>query len=284
MNRLLLALLSGAAFVSMLASACGGGGGEAEGNGDAEELQRIRDDAALAEPAELEALLLEALEIAERNPSDPIGQEAFDFAEEMVVERRVWAVKFLDATPEPPPEVDAGFGAYRMLAGFIAAAPSPYNPVLAAEKLHARLMFVADLRLLELDWARNNRVRWAAALTTEGTIPGSWSNLVAIFEGGTGGMGNMSVEQWAEELAEVSYWRLIAAASGEPQEFLDAWDQLIAAVELATFEPPDMGTEYRDGESVTLYSEEAVTAGAENAAALTAIIDPLRVIFPRPEE
>jgi len=276
-------LVAGAILSGLVAGACGGGGGE--GNGDAEELQRIRNDAELARGAELEALLFEALEIAERNPSEPIGQEAFDFAEETLLGWYLSGGMFLEATPEAPVEVDAAFAApYRTLAGFIVTAPGPYNPALAVEKLHAKLLEQADVRLLELDWARNNRVRWTAELTNEGTTPGSWSNLLAVFEGGTGSMGDKSVEQWAQELAKVRYLRLIAIAAGQPVDFLNAWDQLIAAVELATFEPPDIRTEYRDGESVTLYSEEAVAAGAENAAALTAIIDPLRAIFPRPEE
>ncbi len=276
--------MAGAILSTLLAGACGGGGGGGgEGNGDAEELQRIRNDAELARGAELDALLFEALDIAERNPSEPIGQEAFDFAEELLVERHAGGVTFLEATPEPPPEVDA-VAEIRMLAGFIATAPEPYNPAIAAEDLHARLLERADWTLRDLDWARNNRVAWAAALANEGTRPGSWSNLVAVFEGGTGSMGDKSVEQWAQVLAKVRYLRLIAVESGEPADFLSAWDQLIAAVELATFEPPPSRTEYRDGESVTLYSEEAVAAGAENAAALTAIIDPLRAIFPRPEE
>ena len=82
-SRLMLALV---AATALLTASCGGGGGDGA-KADEERLAEIREEVLyLFEANEAETLLIEALDIAERNAGTPLGDEAFAFVEETYVE------------------------------------------------------------------------------------------------------------------------------------------------------------------------------------------------------
>jgi hypothetical protein len=283
--RPLLALLATAA---LLAAACGGGtDGETSDAGALEEL-RNEVEVAAVEAASLESLLTGAFVIATRNAGEPLGAEAFAFAEEVALEN-MWTFEegpFSSLAPEPPDGL-AGTDAHvwRALAGFIVAAPAPYEATAVFERLHREFMETADNTIDELKWAADSRTTWAGELLAGGETAGSWWGLVARLDGGTSAsMGAKNAEDYAAGLVQLAYYRDLAAGAGEPAEFLAAWDLLIAAVELAAYEPPQLRTEYRDGKFITTYTEEAATGGAANARQLTEAVAAVRPLFPETEE
>jgi hypothetical protein len=288
MNRLLLALISGAVFVAFGASACGGGGGDGTG-ADEERLAELREEVLyLFDATEAEALLIEALDIAERNSGTPLGDEAFAFVEEVYVEDWLYldTWPFSDRAPDLPLELmDTDADSLRRLVGFLEVVPPGYEATRVTARLHQDLMDHGDFRLTDLEWAQTAREEWAMKLASEGVVEGSWFVLtLRLADGTSGSMGSKSSEEYLEDLVELRYMRELAVAAGEPAEFLAAWDELIAGYELGSFAPPQSDSTYEDGTFVTYYSEEAVTEGAANAEALAASIAICREYFPETED
>ena len=280
-SRLMLALV---AATALLTASCGGGGGDGA-KADEERLAEIREEVLyLFEANEAETLLIEALDIAERNAGTPLGDEAFAFVEETYVEEWLYmdTWPFSDRAPELPPELqDTDSDSLRRLVGFLEVVPPGFDAIRVKARLHEDLMDYGEFRLTDLEWAQTGREEWAATLASEGVVEGSWFVLtMRLPDGTTGSMGSKSSEEYSEDLVELRYMRQLAETAGEPAELLAAWDQLIAGYELGAFAPPTSDSTYEDGKFVTYYSEEAVTAGAENAQALAQIIATCRAYFP----
>lgn len=273
---------------ALLAGACGSGGGGDEPS-DAEALVDLRAEVELAgaDAPRLESLLNDVFAIATRNAGEPLGDEAFAFAEEVALANR-WLDEgpYSALAPAPPAELDeTDAHALRNLAGFILAVPAPYEATATLAKLREEFLQTANLDLNELEWAATSRTEWAGELLNQGETEGGWWSLVALLDGGmSASMGSKNAEEYAADQVQLAYHRELAVAVGEPAEFLAAWDQLIAATALATYEPPQLRVDYRDGKVVTIYTEEAATGGVANASQLTEAVAALRLFFPAPEQ
>ncbi len=274
---------------ALLAGACGGGGGGGEPS-DTGTLEDLRAEVELAgaDAARLESLLNEVFAIATRNAGEPLGDEAFAFAEEVAL-GRPWAMKegpFSALAPAPPAGlVETDAHVFRNIVGFILATPAPYEATATLEKLHGEFLQTANLDLNDLEWAATSRTQWAEELLAQGETGGGWWNLVARLDGGmSASMGSKDAEEYAADQVQLGYYRELALAVGEPAEFLAAWDQLMAATALASYEPPRLREDYRDGKFITIYTEEAATGGAANARQLTEAVAALRLLFPALEE
>lgn len=230
------------------------------------------------------SLLIEALDIAQRNAGTPLGDEAFSLAEETYLEDWLYAdtFPFSDRAPELPVGLeDTEADLMRRLVGFLNVVPPGFEATRVRDRLHQVLMDYGEFRLSDLEWSQVAREEWAVKLATEGVVEGSWfAQTMRLPDGTTGSMGSKSIEQYEEDLVELRYMRQLAESAGEPAELLDAWDQLIAGYELGAFAPPQSDSTYEDGTFITYYSEEAVTAGAQNAEALANIVATCRVYFP----
>lgn len=280
-SRLMLALV---AATALFTASCGGGGGDGA-KADEERLAEIREEVLyLFEANEAETLLIEALDIAERNAGTPLGDEAFALAEETYVEDWLYSdtFPFSDRAPELPVELeDTEADTMRRLVGFLEVVPPGFEATRVKARLHQDLMDYGEYRLSDLEWAQIAREEWAVKLATEGVVEGSWfAQTLRLPDGTTGSMGSKSSEDYLEDLVELRYMRQLAETAGEPAELLGAWEQLIAGYELGTFVPPESDSTYEDGKFITYYSEAAVTAGAQNAEALANIVATCRVYFP----
>jgi hypothetical protein len=279
-SRVLLAVVL---VGTLLMTSCGGA--EERPPPEAGALEELRTEVAQTyESGALEALLNEALAIATRNAGSPLGQEAFDFAEQTVIDRYAGheAGPFSGRIPAPPDQIaDSYVQDFRNLAAFVAVAPEPYRPVAVLERFQKNMFERADRTLRDLEWARNNRADWAAELAAEGATEATWFALVATLDSGMkASMGSIDSEQYAFEHARLLYTREMAVIALQPADLLAAWDLVIAAVLVANFEPPNLDTRYEDGTFITRYTEEAMAAGAANARELTDAIESARVFFP----
>ncbi len=271
----------------VFAGACGSESDPSTTEADA--LETLRAEIASTYAAgPLEAKLSEALAIAAANPGTPLGDEAFALAEGTVLDRYSGhdAGPFSQNIPAPQEQIaDSYVQDFRNLAAFAAIVQPPYIPSATRDRFHAELLERADRTLRDLEWARNNRVAWAAGLANEGTTEGTWFALVATLEGGMGAsMGTLDSEDYAHEHAALLYVRDLAVRIGEPADVLDAWDRLIKGVVIANFEPTNIDTRYEDGKFITRYTEESVASASENASQLTAAIDAARAFFPPIED
>ncbi len=276
-------LLAAALGATLLVASCGG---EEQAPTEADALEVLRAEVAQTyEPAALEALLVEALAIATRHPGTPLGDEAFAFAEQTVLERYSGhaAGPFASGIPSPPDQIaDSYVQDFRNLAAFAAIVPAPYRAAAVLERFSSDQMERARRTLRDLEWARNNRVHWAAELANEGATDDAWFGLFALAADGSAGAsrGTLDSEDWAREHAALLYMRDLAVRVGPDQQLLDGWDLIIKAVVIANFEPSNLDTRYEDGSFITRYSEGAVAAAAANAAELTAAINAAREYFP----
>jgi len=268
----------------VFAGACGSESDPPTSEADA--LVSLRAEiASTYEAGPLEAKLSEVLAIAAANPGTPLGDEAFAFAEQTVLERYSGhqAGPFASTIPSPPDQIAVSYVQdFRNLAAFAAIVPAPYKATAVLERFSTDQMERARRTLRDLEWARNNRVEWAAELANEGATADSWFGLFAINEDGGPGAsrGTLDSEDWAHEHAALLYMRDLAVRVGQDQRLLDGWDLIIHAVVVANFEPSNLDTRYEDGTFITRYTEEAVAAGAANARELTAAIEAAREYFP----
>lgn len=256
---------------SAVASACGGGGG---GSADQEQLDRIRSEFTSTSLASEEDVIA-ALGIAERNAGDPLGDDAFELAQEMLLDSLglFFDGDFASRAPEPPVELslmpgDTEFRAYRVLAGFVDATPGVYDP--AAVREHLRNAIISnDVRhyLFRLDDALANRQLWVSELETAGETSRSFTGI----DGWDG---------FATYVIKVGYLRELATFAGLPPDFLAAIDSLNAALTVADFAPPTVETRLEGETIVTLYSAEAVAAAGEHTRQLIAAIATARAAFP----
>lgn len=267
----------------LLATSCGG---ESDGPPTAQEnLDSLRAEiAGTYEIGPLEDLLEEALGVASVNAGTPLGTEAFALAEATVLDRYPGhtAGPFAENIPAPPAQIaDSYVQDFRNLVAFAAIVQPPYIPSATRDRFHAELFERADRTLRDLEWARNNRVLWTAELTNDGATQSSWFELVAMVDGEIGNSrGTLESEHYANEHASLLYVRDLAARIGEPDAVLAAWDDLIAAVVIANFEPANVDTRYEGGDFITRYTEGAVATGTENVRQLTAAIATAREFFP----
>lgn len=254
-----------------LAAACGGGdggNGGGSGNDDARELQQLREQVeSNYDAAVLRQLLTSALAIAERNAGQPLGDEAFAFAQDALLAHYKGSEGlFADVVPVPSQATgDAYLAPFQNLAGFLMVVPEPFRPDEVVATFHADLLERADSNLFELEYARDNRLTWAADLQSAGTTELTWFGL--------GPLGASSAEEYGREAASLAYLRQLAVQAGETPDLLAGWDLLIGAVTLAGYAPPSLETGYEDGKFVTVYTAESVAGGAANAAELSAAID-----------
>lgn len=278
---LVLGMLGAAALFT---PGCGGGGG----NPDEKELEELREALEFTEePAELEALITSALGIASRHAGEPLGDEAFAFAEETLLGRyRASEGLFGDSVPRPSAALgDYDVGAFQSLAGFIAAAPAQYDAAAVRDRLHSGLLERAGWALRDLEWAYNSRSDWASELATTGTTEGTWFGLVARLDNGLGAsMGYKDSEAYAQEEVALRYLGELAAGAGASPDFLAGWPAVLDAVALGAFTPPSLDERYEDGKFITTYTGEAVAGALANAEELGRAIEAARRYFPPLED
>jgi hypothetical protein len=288
MRRVVLAVGAVAAAV-LTAAGCGGGTEDGARGGDEGELAELREQVELHlyEPGELEGVLVAALAIAGRNAGEPLGDEAFAFAEETFLD---WYQGkeglFKEGVPAAPEAVgDYAVEGFQSLAGFIAAVPTQYDATTVRDRLHSELLEQADWRLRDLEWAYNNRSEWVAELESAGTTEGSWFGLWARLENGMGAsMGYKDSDAYAQEEAALRYIGELAAGAGESSDFMARWALVVEAVALGPYTPPSLEERYEDGKFITTYTEEAVAGALANAEELGRAIEAARRYFPPLED
>jgi hypothetical protein len=255
----------------LIFAGCGGGG-----SSDTNELKDLRVEARdalewpYANDAEVEVIIGGAFAIAERNAGTPLGDDAFDFAEELFFSHR-WndgapSDSYVDTVPAPVGVEDAAdFVSLRRVVGFAEAVPPPYQSAAALDAAHSFVVNHVATYLRQLERSLGSRQAWVNELQGAGSTSSTFHTEV---EGA-----------WENYGREMAYQRTVAERAGEPAGFLANCDLVLAALKLAEFEPEPASTTY-DGHTFTsTYTLEAVQAGAANVEALGAAIAAAQAAF-----
>lgn len=265
------ALVSGpvlALLVALALAACGGAG-----DPDAKELQQLRQDAKYTfDKADKEVVQFidAALAIAARNTGEPLGEEAFAFAEDLFL-RHGWndyyGDSYIDRIPEPTGVEDPQeFQDVRRMIGFIETVPPPYEPANVLASLHKGFVYRVESYLRWLDEALESRQLWVDELQAAGSTRRSFHTEAS--------------GAWQEYGKQLAYLRTLAVRVDEPAGFLAGLDLVAAALAVADFEPPAASRTYEDGTFIATYTLETVQAGAANTEALAAAIVAARQALP----
>lgn len=259
-----LALLLGFALAS-----CGGGGGDP----DATELKELRQEAKYTfDKADKEVVqfIESALAIASRNKGEPLGEEAYAFAEDLFLHHGwndYYGDSYIDRVPEPSGIKDRReFQDLRRMVGFIETVPAPYEPANVLASLHHGFVYRVESYLRWLDEALESRQLWVNELQTAGSTRRSFHTEAS--------------GAWQEYGKQLAYLRTLAVRVDEPASFLAGLDLVAAALAVADFEPPAASRKYEDGTFIATYTLETVQAGAANTEALAAAIVAARQALP----
>ena len=263
--------LTWAALPLLLCAGCGGGG-----DPDMSELDDLRTEAQdalewpYAKDTEVEAIIERGLAIAARNAGTPLGDEAFDFAEDLFFSHKwngyIPIDSYVDSVPAPVGVKDWGeLAALRRVVGFAEAVPAPYESAAALDAAHGAVVNRVDTYLRRLEHALEFRQAWVNELQGAGSTSSTFHTEV---EGA-----------WENFGKEMVYLRSVAERAGEPAEFLASCDLVSAALKLAEFEPKAISTTYEGNTFTSTYTLEEVQAGAANLEALGAATAAVRAAF-----
>lgn len=266
--------LAGLAVAGVFAysAATDGPTAEEEAREELDTLQARAEDATT--DAEAEAVLTDVLTLAGDNAGQPVGDDAFAFAETTYLEwlnaegdwpYMVTEPIFVDEIP-PPPEGDWGtYGPIASRIGFTEAVPDPYVPSEVLAENHAALVDEVDFVLTDLEQTLADRRQWVDEIRG-GETGVSW--------GTTGYL-----------LDEVSpYHRDLAVRAGETPEFLAGWDATVNAVDVGDWTPPAAETGMEGDVITRTFTPAAIDEAAANNDELAGAVAAARAAFPAPGE